>query len=82
MFFKSPVMRLSMPITLKPSRINRSHKCDPKNPAAPVIRILFLFTLVFFNFSLPLSCLYFHNGSPNYSSFVSQISFCHQKLFY
>ena len=40
MFFKSPVIRLSMAITSKPSLINRSQRCEPKKPAAPVINIL------------------------------------------
>jgi hypothetical protein len=36
-FRRSPVMRLSMPMTWKPSLMNRSQRCDPRNPAAPVI---------------------------------------------
>src|SRR4030043_2296563 len=35
-----PVMKLSIPTTSCPSSNNRSHKCEPKNPAAPVINIL------------------------------------------
>src|SRR5688572_29704028 len=37
MFFRLPVIRLSMPITWKPSCRKRSHKCEPRKPAAPVI---------------------------------------------
>ena len=39
--FRSPVIKLSMANTLIPSLIKRSHKCDPKKPAAPVISIVF-----------------------------------------
>src|SRR4030043_1234957 len=35
-----PVMKLSIPTTSCPSANNRSHKCEPKKPAAPVINIL------------------------------------------
>src|SRR4051812_13329622 len=34
-----PVIRLSIPRTLWPSDRKRSHRCEPINPAAPVIRI-------------------------------------------
>ena len=40
MLSKLPVKRLSIPITWNPSLMNRSHKWDPKKPAAPVIKIL------------------------------------------
>src|ERR1700687_6009976 len=32
----TPVTRLSIPSTSQPSASNRSHKCEPRNPAAPV----------------------------------------------
>jgi oxygen-independent coproporphyrinogen-3 oxidase len=38
---RSPVIRLSIPTTKYPSLINLSQRCDPRNPAAPVIKILF-----------------------------------------
>src|SRR5690554_6691610 len=37
-----PVMKLSMPTTSSPSARNRSQRCEPRNPAAPVIRIRML----------------------------------------
>ena len=39
-----PVMRLSMAMTVWPSARKRSHKCEPKNPAPPVIRTLITFS--------------------------------------
>ncbi len=42
-FCGSPVRKLSMPITEFPSASNNSHKCDPKNPAAPVTSIFMVF---------------------------------------
>lgn len=38
MFLRSPVIKLSIPITSYPSWINRSHRCEPRKPAAPVIK--------------------------------------------
>ena len=43
MFLRSPVIKLSIPTTRHPSAINLSHKCEPKNPAAPVTTTLFIF---------------------------------------
>src|SRR5918995_7019793 len=37
MFARSPVRRLSMPITEKPRSSSVSERCDPMNPAAPVM---------------------------------------------
>ena len=39
-FFRLPVSRLSTPITWAPFSIKKSHRCDPINPAAPVISTL------------------------------------------
>ena len=46
---RSPVIRLSIAITVNPSFINLSHKCDPKNPAAPVIKTRFDAILNYFD---------------------------------
>src|SRR5476649_937355 len=37
MFSRCPVTKLSSPTTEWPAAINRSVRCDPRNPAAPVI---------------------------------------------
>src|SRR5690606_41006307 len=42
MLRRSPVMRLSMAITLKPSFRKRSARCEPRKPAPPVMSTLFL----------------------------------------
>lgn len=46
MFFRSPVMRLSIPITSYPSLMNLSQRWEPKNPAAPVIKTLLFATFI------------------------------------
>src|SRR5580765_6811713 len=40
MFASLPVIRLSSASTSQPSASNRSHKCDPRNPAPPVTTAL------------------------------------------
>src|SRR3954470_331997 len=41
MLFREPVKKLSRQITSCPSRISRSHKWLPRNPAPPVTRTRF-----------------------------------------
>src|SRR5208337_4349376 len=43
MFERSPVIKLSSAHTSQPSSNNRSHRCDPRNPAPPVTTALMLF---------------------------------------
>ena len=40
-----PVMRLSIARTSSPLAMNRSHRCEPKNPAAPVMSTLAILML-------------------------------------
>src|SRR6476660_8940250 len=40
MFEIAPVERLSMPTTASPRAVNASDRCEPMNPAAPVMTIL------------------------------------------
>src|SRR5690606_17562509 len=43
MFRRSPVIRLSIPMTWCPSAKKRSQRWDPKKPAAPVMRVFFMY---------------------------------------
>src|SRR5690606_31851326 len=50
MFLRSPVIRLSIPMTWCPSAMKRSQRWDPKKPAAPVMSVFFINPCPFFFF--------------------------------
>src|SRR6187549_1994047 len=45
MLRRSPVIRLSIAITLNPSLMKRSQRCEPRKPAPPVISTVFVLSI-------------------------------------